>query len=324
MRFGIFVIAVLVSGCGTNPTTQIAAFGNSTNAITGKVDAVMDEYNDAALHRKFTGYAAAYDEKHASKFTSEELAKINKPITPEQKKTFAIYKANKALGAYSKALSDLTTAGNRVDIDLAAANLLGSMTSLNEQYKTLKEKDNDLFDLENFAGVSKLVAAIGSIIVEEKRKAAIKGIVIGADKSIAVICDAIIKELETAKIEDSISASRQYVLSEEIIDYKSKLKGDTTLEWRRNEIKRLYSIQQDVFNSKLLVQQTIKAVKAVKQAHSTLAKELNEDRFTSAAIASAIGNLKDLEAHYDDFEALLLSCKKITKNDDGILSCDDK
>lgn len=324
MKYSYLAVAVLLTGCSTTPTTQIAAFGNSTSAISGKVDAVMDEYNDAALQRKFTDYAATYNQSHASKLTSDELAKINKPITPEQKKTFAIYKANKALGAYSKALSDLATAGSRIDIDLATANLFGSMTSLNEQYKILKETEKDLFDSEKFAGVSKLIAAIGSAIVEEKRRAAIKGIVIDADHSVSTICDVIIEQLEVAKIEDSISTSRQYVLSEEIIDYKSKLNKDTSLEWRRNEIKRLYDLQQGVFNSKLLVQQTVKAMKAVKQAHSTLATELKEDRFTSAAIASTIGRLKDLEKHYDDFEALLLSCKKITKNDKGVLSCDDK
>lgn len=316
--------ALFLAGCVTTPTTQISAFGNSASAIAGKVDSVIDEYNNAALDRKFTDYAATYNGDKSSLLTSDELGKIEKPIGPEQKKNFAIYKANRALGSYSKALSDLASAGSRVDIDLAAANLYGSISSLNDQYKTIKETDKDLFDTSKLASFSTLIAAIGSSIVEEKRREAIKGIVTEADPNVSLICDVIIEQLKLAGIEDAIATSRQYVLSEELIDYKSRVKTAMPLDERRTEIKRLYSLQQGVFNSKLLVQQTQKAVAAVKESHATLANELKEGRFTSAAITSTIGRLKDLEKNYSDFEALLLSCKKIAKNDKGILSCEDK
>lgn len=324
MKYIFLVAAIFVAGCGTTPTTQIAAFGSTASAISEKVDAVMGEYNNAALQRKFTDFASSYNGDHAVLLTTIELAKIDKPMTPAQKKTFAIYKANRALGLYSSSLSELALAGSRVDIDMAAANLYGAMSNLNEQHETLKGASGNLFDKKDVAAVSKLIAGIGSAVVEEKRNAAIKGIIINADKSVSIICDEIINQLEVAKIEDGISTSRQYVLIEELIDYRSKLKKDTSLEWRRNEVERLYNLQQDVFNSKLLVQQTIKAIQAIKKSHSTMAKELKEDRFTSAKIAFTIGRLKSLEKHYDDFESTLLSCTNITKDAEGILSCDDK
>ena len=315
---------LFIGGCASTPTTQIAAFGNSTKAITEKIDTVMEEYNNTALERQFTDYAATYKEGHARYFSSDKLAEIEKPITPKQKKNFAIYRANKALGGYANSLSLLSSAGSRVDIDLAAANLYGSMISINDQYKTIKETDKDLFNTENLANTSKFIAAIGSVIVEEKRRTAIKEIVIDANKNIALICDAINSQLKEAGIEDSISASRQYILIEEIKEYKSLAKAPSKLTWRTSEIKRLHGLQQNVFNSKLLVQKSQKAILAVKNAHEILAKELKNDKFTSASITSAIGRLKELDKHYDDFDALLLSCKKITKNDKGVLSCDDK
>ncbi len=324
MKYAYLACALLLAGCGATPTTQIAAFGNSSSAITEKVDAVMVEYNNAALERMFTDYAATYNSNHASLLTSDELAKIEKPITPGQKKTFAIYKANKALGEYSKALSNLANAGSRVDIDLAAAKLYGSITSLNDQYKTLKDTQDDLFNTEKLANFSSLIAAIGSTIIEEKRRRAIKGIVQDAAPNITLICDVIIEQLKSAGIGDAIATSRLYVLREELIDYKSRILKPTTLDWRRAEIKRLYYLQQNAFNSKLLVQQTQNAITAVKNAHATLAKELKKGRFTSAEIASTIGRIQELEKHYNDFETLLLSCKKITKDKEGILSCDDK
>ena len=281
--------ALFLAGCTTTPTTQISAFGNSASAIAGKVDSVIGEYNNAALDRQYTDYAATYNGDKSSLLTSDELRKIKEPISPEQKKNFAIYKANRALGAYSKSLSDLASAGSRVDIDLAAANLYGSISSLNDQYKTIKETDKDLFDTSKLASFSTLIAAIGSSIVEKKRREAIKGIVTEADPKVSLICDVIIEQLKLAGIEDAIATSRQYILSEELIDYKSRVKTAMPLDERRAEIKRLYSLQQGVSNSKLLVQQTQKAIAAVKESHATLANELKEGRFTSAAITSTIG-----------------------------------
>ncbi len=324
MRLLYLLWALFLAGCSTTPITHISAFGNSTHAITEKVDAVIDEYNDATLERKFTDYAATYNGSKANLLTTDELRGIETPITPEQKKKFALYKANKALGAYSKALSDLASAGNRVDLDLAAANLYGAIEGMNDPYKTLNETKEDLFETDKLASFSTLITAIGSTIIEEKRGRAIKRIVIDADPKISLMCDVINEQLKLAGIEEAIAASRQYILVEELVDYKSRAnKTLMTLEERRKEIKRLHALQQGVSNSKLLVQQTQKAIASIKDAHAILTKELKEDRFTSAAIASTIGRLKKLEKDYDDFEALLLSCKKVTKNDKGILSCDE-
>ena len=161
---------LFISGCASTPTTQISEFGDSTKAITERIDTVIEEYNNTALDRQFTSYASTYKLGKAREFSSDELAKIEKPISVKQKKNLAIYRANKALGGYASSLSLLASAGTRADIDLAAANLYGSIVSINDQYKTIKETDKDLFDNENLAQTSKIIAAIGNVIVEENSK----------------------------------------------------------------------------------------------------------------------------------------------------------
>lgn len=316
------IYILLLPACSSTPTTHISAFGDATEAITIKVDAVFNEYNDASLTRQYTDYAATYNGKQVKHLNINELAKIKRPITANQKKLFAVYRANKAVGSYAKALSKLATANTRSEIDLAVANLYGSMTILNDQYIVLK--DVELFDGGNLLSISKLLDAIGNVIVEKKRREAIKEIIIHADPNISLICDEINLQLKTAGIEDAISSSRQYILSEELIDYKSRINKLSTLDKRRLEIKRLHQLQQSIINSKLLVQQTQRAVIEIKKAHSTLAASLKDNKFTSSSISKAIGRLKEFEKHYDDFENIILTCKKISRNKDGILSCDDK
>lgn len=325
MRVTGFALALALAGCAATPATQIAMFGKSATEVSGKVDAVMEEYNRASLERQFTDYAATYNGSQAHLLTSETLSGIAVPVTEEQKKNYAIFKANRALGAYSTALAELASAGNRVQLDLASARLFGAMTSLNGQYKTLKAGNADLFDKEKVASATSLITAIGSSIVESRRRAAIRGIVMQADPSISLICDAIISQLDQAGIEESIAASRQLIFTEELVDYKARVAATpTSLNWRREQIRRLYGLQQGVFNSKLLVQQTRKAITAVKSAHAVLAGELAANRFSSREMTDAISRLVDLKNHYDDFRTLLLDCRKISRNPQGILSCDDK
>lgn len=318
------IIFFAVTGCSTTPSTQIQAFADSTKAITDKVDSVINEYNQSVLNRSFTDYAATYNGSDSNKLTSSLLEEIQQPIDDKAKKGLAVYRANQAIGAYAKSLSALSVAGSRVDIDLASAKLYGSMVGVNTQYKAINENKSDLFKAEDFAGTARLVAEIGSLIVEEKRNNAIKGIVVSADPKIAALCDAIDKQLDESGIYDGISTSRQYVLTEELKNYKAQVKKDTTLEWRQSEIKRLYELKQGVVTSKLLVQNAQKAIREVKTTHATLASELKNNKFNSEAIAMAIGRLRDLESHYDNFETLLLECKEIKKDDNGVLSCADK
>ena len=56
----ISIVALALTGCTTTPSTQIQAFGDSTKAITDKVDAVIGEYNQSALTGRFTNFAATY------------------------------------------------------------------------------------------------------------------------------------------------------------------------------------------------------------------------------------------------------------------------
>jgi hypothetical protein len=306
MKAAGFAVAIALAGCATTPAMQIGLLGNTARDVAGKTDAVLDEYNHAALERSFTDYAAIYSGDHARLLTSDQLAGITPPVSAEQKKNFAICNANRALAAYCSALASLATSKTRADIDQATVKLHGSMSAINKQYKVLTGSGDVLFDREKVARTSSFITAIGTVIIEEKRRNAIKEIVLQADPNITLVCDAIIRQLDAAKIEDSIAASRQYILSEEIVAYRESAAKPTTLDWRREQIRRLYGLQQGVSNSRLLVSQARNAIKALRDAHAVLAREVSKNRFSSGEIDAAIGTLAEIKDQYDDLETLLL------------------
>lgn len=316
-------IVMSLAACSATPTTQITAFADSTKAITEKVNGVVDEYNQAVLMRNFTDYAATYTGAHSNQLTSDLLGQIQLPINEKTRQGLALYQANRAISAYAKSLSALAIAGSRSDIDWASSQIFGAFTSANEQYKTLTNKSDDLFKGTDFALITKAFAAITGSILEAKRNEALKEIILAADLNIGILCDEISNQIGKAGIDVAVAASRQYILTEEIKDYKEQLKVNTTLEWRRTQIQRLYGLKQGITTSTLLSQDAQQAIQAVKAAHATLAAELRNNQFNSASVAIAIGRLKELETHYDNYESLLLSCKKIDRKSDGNLFCAD-
>lgn len=322
----ILIALLCLSACSSTPTvvptTQVAAFGQAATALNSRVKGVIDEYKAAVLEKKFTDYAMAYSGNRALLLNSEELRKIEKHLDSDSKPNLAVYKANAALGQYFKSLSDLALAVNGVDVDLAAANLYGALISLNAQYSLLKSSEKNLFSPDQLAKFSSLTTAMGNSVVEDKRREALKAIVLEVDPELAKISEAISQQLAHSSIDEVLAASGQYRLTEGLAEYKNRTR-DLPLDSRRAEIKQLYETQQSIAHSKLLVQQTQTAVLLLKESHGVLAKELSEGRFASAAIATAIGRLKDMDKYYDDFKSVLINCKQVTRDDQGILSCTD-
>ncbi len=314
----------LLLGCESTPNNQIAAFGHSTGQIVSQVDVLLDEFNNATLERGFTSLAANYKGQFAEKFNQQLLAQLAKPLDANAQQQLAIYRLNRSLGEYALALSALADARASVDIDAASANLFGALKSFNAQYKTIKRTDDNLFESNKLITIQSAIAAIGSEVVEAKRRAALKRIIVAARPNIDTICDAIINQLSHAGIEDGISMSREFILNQKIAEYRLlSAKKSSKLKWRIAEVKRLWQLQQALFHSKLLVQQSIKAIKEVKSAHQILADEVSQEIYASAAISHAIGRMQYINKHFNDFEQFLLNCQHTATNSNGVLSCED-
>jgi hypothetical protein len=56
------------------------------------------------------------------------------------------------------------------------------------------------------------------------------------------------------------------------------------------------------------VTRAINAIRKVKKTHATLRKEVAQDRFSSDELTKDIGRLRDAGSHYDDLQAMMLSC----------------
>lgn len=308
---------ILIAGCASTPTGNIEAFGNATKGVTDKIEGVIKEYNEENISNELTKLA-----QHKRAISISSLDPVEKVIIGESdKRKYALYKANNALGTYADALSGLAKSGDRDSIDLAAAKLYASLNGFNEQYKTLADTQDDLVKNETSASIGKVIAAVGGIYAEKKRGEAIKEIIIKADPHVKAISDAIIKELMKGVIEERLFTTKHTELSGYIKDYNSKVSTASFSE-KRKSLNEIYEKYLDMQSSSASVSQAIKAIKEVKKAHSTLKTEVENDKFSSDKLVKVIGRLKDLENHYDDLETLMLSCEsEIVADDDKGIIC---
>lgn len=312
-----------MAGCSITPTTQISAFASSAEAVSDKVNEVLTTYNTVNIERQYISIAQIYQGKYAPKLPISDISNISKPININAKKRLASYRANKALGNYAAALAILSNATNQGEIDSASASLYGSINGINKQYKILNDSTQDLFSNEDVALFSTLVASIGYAIASEKKKEAIKFIVITADPKITLICDALIKELKSSALYDGIYQSKKYILDEYLEDYKARASDIENINTRRKLIAELHLMHEDLVSTKLMIQLTQTALASLKNTHKVLADELQKNKFTSPALAKSIGHLAQVKDHYNDFNNFLLTCKKRSKDDKGNPSCDD-
>jgi hypothetical protein len=314
-----FLVVLLLLGCASTPTGNIEVFGDATKGITDKVDAVIQEYNDANIQNEITKLA-----QHNKPIIIDSFNPVKQLLIMEaEKKNYTIYKSNKALGSYAAALSALAKAGNRNEIDTAAAKLYGSLHSLNNQYKEMK--GIDLIDDTTSATIARIIAEIGSLYVEKRRGDALKSIIIAADKPVQTMCDVIIQELMKGTIQERLFTMRYTELAGYISDYNETV-TKANFDHKKKTLESIYQKYRAMQASSAAVEQAITALQSVKNAHATIMKEVQEDRFTGKSIVAAIGTLKDVHDHYDNLEELMLTCKTQVVADErkGIICKEDK
>jgi hypothetical protein len=311
---------VLVSGCTSTPTGNVEAFGSAAKGVTDKVDSVIEEYNNESVNNELNKLA-----QHRTPITTSSFDPARQAIIGQaDRKRYALYKANHALGTYADALRQLARSGTRDEINLASTNLYSALNGFNEQYKTLQDTQDDLVDNETTASIGTIIAAAGGAYAEKTRSEAIKRIVIQADPYIQSIADVIVDELMKGVIEERLYTMKHTELSGYIKHYNSKV-ASTGFSERRAALADIYEQYLDMQSSSASVVQAVKAIKEIKAAHSTLKDVVAEDQFSSEALVNAIGRLRDMDSRYGDLEELMLSCEtEIIADDDKGVICEQQ
>lgn len=300
----IFITSIFLTGCASTPTGQIEAFGVAAADVTSKIDIVINDYNQINIDNKLAKMA-----QRNKKYTTSDLDPLRKILIRDaDKKNFALYKANKALGIYANSLAELAAAGSREKIAMASVKLSTSLKSMNKNYKIIKETSEDLLSDEKSAEISRVIAEVSSFYSENKRAKALKKIIISSDTQIQSIGKVINEQLLKNALESRVYSMRGTVLAGYFDDY-NKTTEKKSFASRKKSLDFIYRHYVEMESTGATILQAQKAITSVMKAHSILKTELEKDLFSSKRIFKSIGEIITVHKGYDDLEELMVNCE---------------
>ncbi len=316
--FLIMSTLALSVGCVQVPQDDVKLYTHSSAALIEQVDKLIAEYHLATYERKLTMLSVEVGSKGEGLLSSSKLASIETTSAPQN---LPIVQASQALKAYSEALLALMQAEHSADTELAAVGLYRSIAQVNVSAAQLNVVNAPLND-DNLQVFSGLIAQLGNAYSEKEKQQAIKQIVLEADPVVSLLCDGMLETIEQSNIAAALSASRSYVLAEEIRDFNNRVQIRTmALDKSRKEVEYLYRRWQEVATTQMAVDQSISAIKAVQKNHHVLANELAEDVFASTAIKQAIIEMKELKQGFESVDELLATCNGTVEKKNNQLIC---
>jgi hypothetical protein len=302
----VTVILILLSGCTSIPTDKIDAFGLAALDVTNKIDAVLNEFHKANINNELVKMAQS-----RKKYVTSNMNSIKTIIIRDfKKKNFAIYKANHALGDYSKALSALAKAGSHDELELAGANLSNSLKRMNIQYKKIRGNQNNLISNKNSGKISRAFAELASFYFEYKRGKALKDIIIAADPSIQTIGQIIHDQLLKNVIGNRLYTMRYSEMAGYFDDYNIQVKANNpSFVKKKKMLWAIYEKYLRMLSSTATIVQAQKAILSIMKAHAELRAESEKNCFNIKNITKTIENIKTVHNNFNDLEELIQNCE---------------
>jgi hypothetical protein len=275
-------MAMLLFGYGcTSSLNHIGAFSQATADLSKQAAAAYAEVNATTIERRINDIAA-------------ETGAFPDDATFEALIGGADLRTRIALlegiEAYARALSGLSSADFRKEIDAASKDLYGALGQLQSTYTAIAREPSPLTS-DHFAAIATAVDAIGTRLAEERRREALRTVVIQANPVV---------QTSMKLFEEEISMLSGFILSNLDTIYTEKIKAyqreSKTLSFN-SRVSRLRDVRlsyERMTTTQSLLEKLTKASSKIAEAHQTLYETVLRNQFTSKQLVLAIREVADL------------------------------
>jgi hypothetical protein len=302
-------LVLTCSGCATVSLSQVKQFGSASSSLGEHARKAFDLAATASVDRNIYDVAADPNKGPTdSTFQGLFTGDVGVPGGKEKAERLGLrLHALNALSNYSNALQQLAEANFATDIDTASKDLNGSLVALRSTYQKASGKDLPLTDAD-IGIVAMAVDAIGKAVVEAKRRAAIKTIIIKCDPAVQTTAKLITSDLgrdsELASfVTQALSNSRGSVQQA----YNSeRLRPTSTFDSRYAMLLRARQLYDAEMGTPAFFASVSEGATAAAKAHQTLRTAVEANKFSSQEAAKLIGELqnyvKSVEAFYNSLQ----------------------
>ncbi len=275
----VALVMAVVVGCSTpRPATHIGEFAAATDDLAEQAMLAYQQIDELTVQRKIVSVASV----------TGELPDDGtfKGILSEEQRQVRIVLLD-LLGSYAAALGELANAEIRSDVDKAASDLYGSLGRLNSTFNKATGRDLPLSE-DGIAAIATAIDAIGAQIVESRRRAAIKRIVIETNPAIQNVTALLSKELPDLGPVAEVNIS---TVETEMIEAYAKEVGKLNLDQRISRLEKIRRINQGKLAARPFFEAVGAAAHQVGVTHQALFEAVSEDRFTTKALVVEISEL---------------------------------
>lgn len=280
------LITMLLQGCAANSMEQISAFGKSASIFADNSKRTLDLVNFNSIDCETYNVAI-----------NTSLVPGNSILEGLPDKSFQNKYQNTAtilekIGDYARALNGLTVAKYRKDIDAASVDLYAALSGLCMAYKRTTGKDL-FFGEYQFKNVHASISEIGTVIIESRRRNAIKMVITQADNAIQV--SGRLLEVEFHQNSELSKKAKQnlFDMSNCLRAIYDKQRGqeNSTVEFRYIMLMKINQINIFIQTTPELFNSISTGIKKMLEMHAALKLFLLEDKFSTPKIAQQIGEL---------------------------------
>lgn len=303
-------VAATCAGCGTASLSQVKQFGVASSSLGEHTRKAFDLAATASVDRNI--YDVAGDpQKGPTDRTFEGLftGDVGIPGGKEKAERLALrLRVLDQLANYSSALQQLSEADFAKDIDAAAKDLNGSLVGLRETYKKASGKDLPITDAD-IGIIATAVNAIGKAVVEAKRRAAIKTVIVKADSAVQNATKLIASDLGrdsdlASFVKEALSNSRGSVQQAYNLQ---RTRANSTFDVRYAMLVRARQLYDAEITTPAFFAAVSEGATAAGKAHQALRTAVEADDFSSPEAAKLIGELevyvKSVRAFYKSLQA---------------------
>lgn len=296
-KFTLLALVLSFTGCTTVPSNHIGAFSKASADVANAAASGYEIINNTTIERRLSDIA--------SETNSSPDENTFKGIVTDSNLAIRI-KLLKGVESYAKALGDLASADFRKDIDAASKDLYGSLGDLQQTYSKATKTKLPLSD-NGLGIIATAVDAIGTAIAEDKRRIALKTVVIQSDPSIQQAMKLVSEELP--ELSEFSEANIKAIFTDKVKAYQhesNKLKYEERVT-ELNNVRKTYDLAEVTSG---LLNNLVASGKKIALAHTALRKAVEADKFTSPELVSNIKELVAFAKSTKEFHDKILSTTK--------------
>lgn len=283
----------MLTGCTTVPLNHIGVFSQASAELVRSVADGYEIINHNTIEHRISEIAS-----ETGSYPSEATFK---DLTPSSSLTTRI-RLLTGIKSYVDALGDLASANFRKEIDAASKELYGALNELQQTYAAATKTQLPLSD-NDFASIATAVDAIGTAIAEDKRRAALRTVIIQADPSIQQTMQLVSSEMP--ELREFSTTNKKTIFTDLIKAYQHESLALNYSErvMRLAQIRLAYEETEAM--SALFTVLTASSEQIAK-AHGVLRRTVEANKFTSRELISEIKELVSFAKSTQHFHDRLL------------------